>query len=176
MRNSPTRPASTSGKHSAVIAETAQIRGGSIVAGQACVLDDAVLSRHSVVTQDARVSGSAQIARSRIEGSAVVEREAKVTEAYVGGRAHLTHEHIGKHGHIESPTHATYVRIDGIGYTIHRTFSDVKGFGAAITMDSGDRLSLVALRELASSSPMHRALLSLFMTLKRIYSNDPNNT
>ena len=102
------------------------VKGGSKYTGNAEVLDHAVLELHSTVQGNALVRDHARVSRSIVEGDAVLAGSSRALDAYVGGTASLTVEFIGRNGHVEDPAHYFFLKIMGIGYTVHRTYSDAK--------------------------------------------------
>lgn len=148
------------------------VKGGSKYTGNAEVLDHAVLELHSTVQGNAMVRDHARVSRSIVEGDAVLAGSSRALDAYVGGTASLTVEFIGRNGHVEDPAHYFFLKIMGIGYTVHRTYSDAKGFGSQITRDDGKKLTMNAIRTLIENNPDHKVLLYMQNMTKKSFAGE----
>lgn len=145
------------------------IKGGSVVNGDGTVDDNATVMLHSTICESATAKGDSVIGRSTIAGNAVVDGSSVVMDAHVAGSTELNGEYIGKNGFVTDNTHYLYMRIAGIGYTIHRTHSDAKGFGAQIMCEDGKKVTEVKLKQLVTSDPAFRALQFAFNAQKKLY-------
>lgn len=148
------------------------IKGGSQILGNAKLEDSGVLELHAVISENAIVRGNAIVGRSTISGNAIVEGIAKVKDAIVGGTTHLNIECIGRNGHVMDNTHCSYLRIRGIGYTVHRTWSEAKGYSAQIMHEDGSKVTISQLKELLDLYQEYRFLQLLINNSRRLYSDE----
>lgn len=156
--------------------ENIVVKGGSKCLQDAEVLDYAVLELHAVVQGSAVVKDHARVSRSTVEGQAVIAGEACTLDAYIAGTAHLTSEFIGRNGHVTHPRHYMFLRVLGIGYTVHRTHSDAKGYSAQIMREDGKKLTENALRQLISENEDHKVLLYVLNMHKKTFAAEADET
>lgn len=150
--------------------EKTVIKGGSKKLGNATLEDFAVLQLHSTIDENAAIRGSAVIARSTVQGNAVVEGIAQVWDAFVAGTARLTIEYVGKNGHVTDNSHVIYIKIRGIGYTVHRIYSEAKGYSAQIMTETGEKVTINNLKDLVDEFPEYKVLQYLFNQCKKNFS------
>lgn len=146
------------------------IKGGSKIYDSARVEDSAHLELHAVLRDQAVAKGKSVVARSTVAEKAVIEGTAHVKDAYIGGNANLNIECIGKNGHITSNSHMVYIKIFGQGYTVHRIYSEAKGYSAQIMHENGTKMTIGTLKELADEHPEFKVLQYLFNQCKKIFS------
>lgn len=146
------------------------IKGGSKKLGNARLEDYGVLELHAVIQGNALVKDRAVVARSTVGEDAIIAGTAKVKDAIIGGNAHLTVEYVGRNGYVTDNSHLIYIKIRGIGYTVHRTSSDAKGYSAQIMREDGTKITVNALKELVDEFPEYKVLQYLFNQSKKTCS------
>lgn len=151
--------------------ENIVIKGGSQLLHNAQVLDHATLELHAIAQDNSVVQDKAIVARSIIKDSAVISGTARVKDAVIGGTTVLNVEYVGKNGHVFDNTHVTYVKLNGEGYTIHRTQSEAKGFSAQIMREDGVKITVNMLKDLIEQDNSNRILQYLFNARKKDYTD-----
>lgn len=147
--------------------ENTVIKGGSKKLDNAVLEDFGVLELHAVIRDSAIVRGHAVVSRATIADHAVIEGSARVKDAIVGGDTHLTVEYVGKNGHVTDNTHLVYIKIRGIGYTVHRTKSEAKGYSAQIMCEDGTKITVNQLKELVDQYSEYKVLQYLYNQSKQ---------
>ena len=150
--------------------ENVVIKGGSRILKSARVTDYGVLELHATITDNALVKDHAVVARSVISDDAIIGGTAKVKDALVGGSTVLDVEYVGKNGHVFDNAHLVYIKIKGVGYTIHRTHSEAKGYSAQMMREDGTKVTAKLLKELIDADVAHRALQFLFNNSKKHFT------
>lgn len=152
--------------------ENVVIKGGSRVLDSAVVDNFAIIELHSVVKDTAIVQDHAVISRSVVQDAAIVQGTAKVKDAVIGGEVVLSIEYVGKNGYVTDNTHLTYIKVNGIGYTVHRTYSEAKGYSAQIMREDGTKITVSTLKHLIDTSPENRVLQYLFNARKKDFTEN----
>lgn len=147
------------------------IKGGSKRLGNAKLEDYGKLELHAVIKDNAVVRDNAVVSRSVVCDNAIIAGTARVMDAVIGGNTHLTVEYVGRNGHTTDNTHLTYIKIRGIGYTVHRTNSEAKGFSAQVMREDGTKITVNALKELVDEFPEYKILQYLFNQSKKNFTD-----